>query len=71
MIHNLVGEAAIAMVIITVQHGLLCQGQGQGEVSEALISGTEFNVVLKFTIETNNTLLQCFKKIKSNAKSNG
>lgn len=54
MIHNLVGEAAISMVIITVQHGLLGQGQDQSEVSEALISGTKFTVVLTSTIEINS-----------------
>lgn len=68
MTHNLGGETATAMVVITA---LLCQGQGQGEVSEALISGTKFNVVLKCAMEINNTLLQRFKKNQSNAKSNG
>lgn len=36
-IHSVVGETAISMVIIAVWYELLCQGQDQGEVSEAFI----------------------------------
>lgn len=68
MTHNLGGETATAMVVITAR---LCQGQGQGEMSEALISGTKFNVVLKCAMEINNTLLQRFKKIKVMQKAMG